>query len=636
MYGQRVAALFKPSGDGIYVVSVDTIRFLRRNGAKISDSVVRVLPGSRSIESFAVKSDTTIVMYQASDSMTVLVGNSSSARSLQPWERAGRFNQFSDGSVVYVSTYNRVYIQHSSLESGFRDFTSQIPIPALTAHGTGSIESALTLVFAGYNSRQNPDTIIVSRIGPTRDGRYVLVRQAIPSISIGTITLHDDTVYTLSGNGKVIRHTETSLDSSESIIPDQSSSTFAHANVLRIDGITRSLRAYSKEIGYRCLLYTEQEVTEPFVSESIDFRDSIGELHQLLGDEQNGFTASGSKCIAFSASLLGPWRRTLQVKGGNIFRLGDGGMVASLKGNAIGLSEDTGKSWSIHYVKGMFGGFVQAVESKDFLALNRRSELYIVPRYLVGDTVERYQYTPVYGNDLSILGMQGDTAYLIHPRFEDAAMQSVNRFVLLHVSRLGVLDSVVIQLERPLVSHSRVTARLINDTIVVYDRVSSRFMLIKNGSLVFDSTLSDNLRDPFSRTPLATVQILSTNHVRIILPSNGIAADIFPLGKDNTVSVTDQNISHWDVSAVYPNPGSMTVSVDISKFVTADQSGVTLKLCSIEGRIERDYTSQLPSFGGSNEVRSISLDVSDIPQGVYLLVIRNAQNTSARKLIVDR
>ena len=66
-YGHSVLAAFKPHGSGLYVAVSDTIHLLKRNGAVITDSVVRVVADLRPIESFAIKSDTVITIFQFTD-----------------------------------------------------------------------------------------------------------------------------------------------------------------------------------------------------------------------------------------------------------------------------------------------------------------------------------------------------------------------------------------------------------------------------------------------------------------------------------------------------------------------------------------------------------------------------------------
>ena len=635
-YGHSVLAAFKPHGSGLYVAVSDTIHLLKRNGTVITDSVVRVVADLRPIESFAIKSDTVITIFQFTDSMSVFVENRTFTSPLWQQARAANFYQFDDGTIAYFSTFNRVYLQRPNLSTGFQDITSAVGVPSISGLGIGRTNGKLAMMFSGGNRVTNADSVIVVRIDPTNGGQVILNRPIEPWLGFNVLTMNDDTVYTLSPYGKVMSLNLVTVDSSLSILPNRAYNPLKYSVVQGKEGIIRSLLPVSKEIDYRHLLYTKQEIREPFEKESIGFRDSLGEVEQLLGDDQNGYVASGSESIAYSPSVAGPWKHALPIRGGRIYKLASGSLISSLLGNGVGVSEDQGKTWSVHYIKGMFGGFFQVLESADFLAFNRRKEIYILPRHLTGDTVARYLYSPVPGGDLTILGLQGDTAYFFHPMFAETSQESFNRFELLHVSRIGVLDSTVITLANPLANYSRATARLVNDTLVVYDRVTARFILIKNGEVIYESTLSQNVKDPFTLYHLATTTINSTRHIRIVMPQYGIATSIFPFGEDSAVSVVEQSISHYYISVVKPNPASGTIVVEIGKFVTADLNGVTLQLCAMDGKIERDFSAQLPVFGSGNEVKTVTLDVSGVATGAYLLVVRSSKNVHSYKVMVER
>ncbi len=633
-YGCETFAVFKPHGAGLYFAVGDTIRRISRQGQSVSDSVYRVIQDSRTLESFAIRNDTAVVIFRLSDSMSVIASDLIWVLPLD-YARVAHFYQLNDESIVYVTLGQRLYFQSSSLRLSFLNYTSTLSMNFVAAIVPGNYNNDFTLVASGFNSV--PFKHLVSKIGSDRVGGVVLESSG----SYGRLraaTVHDDSVIVLTAYGKAVLQTGTSLDSSTSNYPDVfDRGGFGYSFLDNKDVVTRSLPR-SVASGYRSILYSDFKVNELFESESRVLRDSLGAAQSLIGNDLTGIVASTSKSIAFAPSVAGPWSIALPINGGQLFRLRDGGLVSTILGNGVGLSNDNGKTWSVHYIKSMFNGFVQAVSDGNFIALNRGLELYILPRALAGDTVVPFTYTPTHGGSITILDLKGDTAYLLHPRYTSKLSRELDRLVLLRVSRKGVLDSTVISLPEPLPGFSRVSAALFNDTVVVYESISARYLMIMNGELIYDSVLPQSMREPFASAAQLnmTATIMNSKHVRVISPDYGFAADIYPFGVDSTVGVVDQYISHFYISVVRPNPAAGSINVDIGKFVTADVKGVTLHLCALDGKIERDFTEQLPVFGSGNEVKTVTLNIGDVACGAYLLVIRSSKNVHSYKVMVVR
>jgi len=637
-YGSMTFAVFKPLGSGIYVAVGNTIHLLRRNGVGLTDSIARELSDSRQLVAFAIKADTTVAIFDSDDSMSVVTAGQTTRHPTFLRSAAKQFYQLEKGEIALETLLSNLYVQGKVLTDRFSDFTYLFSMNWVWSIMVGSRDGKRILIAtgsipaSGYNSQ---GSYVVSELGPTLEGR-VLLESARTFGSVVTSTLHDETLLMITSYGKVVTKNGTNIDSSTTLFPDVSGrGTFGYSDVEEKEGIVRSLPPTTID-GYRYRNYTSNAVFEPLKSETKSFRDSVGELKSFLGDQHRGYVASGTKGIAFSQSIDGPWEISLATAGGTVFTLADGGLVSTLKGTGIGVSEDNGKTWSIHLIKGIFQGFIQPATSASFLAVNRDLELYILPRKLIGDTVSPFRYTPRYGSSITILGMQGDTVTLLHPRFTSDSNRVLDQLAILKVSRQGLFDSVIITLEFPLPSYSRISATQWNDTLLVFERETSRYIMIKNGKVIYDYKLPRALREPFRSANFAITTFIDPRHIRMVLPDYGIAASIFPFDEDSTVSVIDQNIWHFYISRVRPNPASGTINVDLGKFVTADRSKITLHLCSMDGRIERDFADQLPSFGSGNEVRTVTLDVSGIASGAYLLVIRNTQNVHSYNVVVAR
>lgn len=96
-------------------------------------------------------------------------------------------------------------------------------------------------------------------------------------------------------------------------------------------------------------------------------------------------------------------------------------------------------------------------------------------------------------------------------------------------------------------------------------------------------------------------------------------------GANLTVDCSATSVSEMDVqnqAQVYPNPtsGIITITADGQK---------TISVYSMEG-------SLLKTFAGENESEKLTLDLSDLPNGVYMLQIRTGEKMAYRKIVLSK
>jgi hypothetical protein len=150
--------------------------------------------------------------------------------------------------------------------------------------------------------------------------------------------------------------------------------------------------------------------------------------------------------------------------------------------------------------------------------------------------------------------------------------------------------------------------------------------------------LPRTVRSPFNETTEALVRFDSHDRLILVHPKWGIHC-IVSLQSGLPTSMVDevaQNISHVYLENVRPNPTTGTFTVDVGKFATADLATVTLQLCDLSGRVVRDYSRNLPKFALPSDRKSITLDVNDINEGAYFIVVRNSQTATALKVVIAR
>jgi PKD repeat protein len=93
------------------------------------------------------------------------------------------------------------------------------------------------------------------------------------------------------------------------------------------------------------------------------------------------------------------------------------------------------------------------------------------------------------------------------------------------------------------------------------------------------------------------------------------------VGMDEPVAVP------FDITAVYPNPAKDNVTIS---YFTNSQTQIRVRLSSISGQLV--HTSQYNAHNGNN---TFTLDVSQLPQGVYVMTVESSNGINTKKIIVE-
>lgn len=100
-------------------------------------------------------------------------------------------------------------------------------------------------------------------------------------------------------------------------------------------------------------------------------------------------------------------------------------------------------------------------------------------------------------------------------------------------------------------------------------------------------------------------------------------------------SVEDLAVSHVFFQTVYPNPCSNAITVTLGKNVSADLNGTRLTIVDMLGR-EMLSIPITESWRPDQLSMTLNADLSDVPNGSYLLVVRNRGHVESRSLHVIR
>jgi len=93
---------------------------------------------------------------------------------------------------------------------------------------------------------------------------------------------------------------------------------------------------------------------------------------------------------------------------------------------------------------------------------------------------------------------------------------------------------------------------------------------------------------------------------------------------------------HVFMMNVYPNPGSLSATVEMRRHRSSDASATELFLVDLLGNKVRDYSSTADVRFEVGTVGRTTLDYSGIPSGQYLLVLRNSGVTSSKLVSIAR
>jgi len=104
----------------------------------------------------------------------------------------------------------------------------------------------------------------------------------------------------------------------------------------------------------------------------------------------------------------------------------------------------------------------------------------------------------------------------------------------------------------------------------------------------------------------------------VALPSGG---ELIPLGPATSVN---ENISGRFETSIYPNPARSLLNVEISQEVPSD---VQLKIYNITGSLV-----MAEQFGAGQAGTRTSIDISGLPEGIYVVKMQSGENTSVMKL----
>ncbi len=319
--------------------------------------------------------------------------------------------------------------------------------------------------------------------------------------------------------------------------------------------------------------------------------------------------------------------------------IGDSMFVVANSVNHFSFSYDTGLTWKLRVVRGLRNYPVNILSDSKTIVFASRYEIAIASLDDHSDTIGDRLYRPMLSSPIGVLGIKDSVVRIFRTYHSRGVVDSIDRIWLVNLYRSGASDSVSLALPKTLPAYwSIVRGATFGDTTCLYAHFANLSFFV---SIVGDRVVEYHINNDLSTSSITSVSsysmdVRSKGAVEFLNITEGVRFVFDYLKQDTTTSVVDQNISHYYVNSVNPNPASTTITAQLGKFATADKSTVRLELWTVNGEFVRDYSRELPKFGAGPEQGLVSLDINGISQGLYLLVIKNAQSTHAHKVIISR
>ncbi|NQW30524.1 MAG: hypothetical protein HQ472_08430 [Ignavibacteria bacterium] len=600
-----------------------------------------------SVTAFAIKKDTVVIATFLPQSglanVEVFVAGEFVKRSIVFTDIINRFETVEDGTLFGLTVRGKIYVQYDSLSNGVLDITKSYNLLSTYSASIGFHESKRVLVVVGTNSKDFKKRSIV-RIGPGSYDTDTVYFANSDESKIVASTMSSGGILVASESGRIAFSINDVVRYSKPLIPDSLVQTSFNVSAgSESIYVTRHL-SYAEPVPVNSKVVSDVAVNSasyfdlPFAKYPSTFKDSIGIPLRLITLGAEGNIMVGSKGIVRADLLAGPWTFSSYPLGiseryfvPTECVLKDGGLMLPYNLNGFMISNDQGKSWSAHVVPKMFQSPRSMGSSSSCIYFTSGWELLVVRKPIVGDTV--FPIYRVTATQLKVLELNEDTATYLTATKVPPTSEDFNTIVVYRVDSSGLIDSTFVRLSTALPVGFSLTVFKSGDSISIFENSHARYLLIVGNQLKYESYLTTHPRFEWF-TSSFTVRFKNCTNLQLLVPKEGVLVNYRPLDT-NTISSVIDDYWHVYVQNPRPNPASGTIVVDVGRFVTADLSNITLEMWSVAGEKVRDFTKDVPKFSQGSGSVPVSLDVSGIARGFYLIAIRNSQTTNACKVIIN-
>lgn len=213
-----------------------------------------------------------------------------------------------------------------------------------------------------------------------------------------------------------------------------------------------------------------------------------------------------------------------------------------------------------------FRGFYRAREIGKFFALDGGFGSYVITRDPTADTLVPLRLV----NNSFAIGASGDTVLSVG-MYKGFPQPNTGRIVFRRNVGTQILDSNVVSIEKPVNLLSLKILQLPNG-VLLYDRIESRMILIRNQEIVRDVTLPWSLREPFQSSTSTSAAIWHPSLLVRCVPDLGVWDTIDLEDYFGSTTIVDQFDLDRNQTRCRPNPVSkLSISILVSSELLAGE-----------------------------------------------------------------
>ncbi|MBC8124344.1 MAG: hypothetical protein H7X70_01300, partial [Candidatus Kapabacteria bacterium] len=610
------AASVLANGDLIYASGMIIRRVTGISETKVVMQFAGTRPGG--ITGVSMRGDTLVVHQYRDSVVTIHWGTDNALVSLKSMYDGIQFYSLGDSTLTFSeTTAGSFHIQRGPLREGFFNAAAQWRFFNLNSVSVGRDSvGKMVVLLAGsvlVNNMMNSKVVVV---GP----QYGLAYDH-PSVDTASVvkgaTLVGDTLVTVYSLGTA---SISSSENRQTSKPDFQNVSERFGKVgydLLSPAVVYTTHTRRSSPPSNISFIHRNGVSQAIVADTqTSFLDSIGSIAYSLEYEDGHMVFSGDKGIATFNNRSNTARVAMQRLSYDPMHVtNDGSLIVVFGSGAFLLSKDRGVTWMQRELSPRIpGAYRDADDFKNWYVLNRSGlEIVFIDKGQKGDTLQYVSATleSIGGYAAQMVGTQHEKLVVAQRSIDPTIAPETTTLKFYRFASPTEVDTTLVSVSGHLL-YTNLSYFVHGDTISVFERETARVIRIVDGQVVADSNVMDNGLPGFWGMSTTRAWFVAADTIVFQGVNEGHWCKLV-IGAPFTTSVVEQDIQHFYFQNVHPNPASSTLTVDLGRFVTADISNVKLFLADMAGESVKQFSKDLPKFTRANEVTTLDLDISTVP-----------------------
>jgi len=308
-------------------------------------------------------------------------------------------------------------------------------------------------------------------------------------------------------------------------------------------------------------------------------------------------------------------------------------------GGTAFVTDDNEESWRSVFLKGVKFSALGAVVASNRLFIRDNFFLYYVDLPLKSDTAVATEVPltkQVYGP--SYMGLHDGKIALVGTYEVETGLnlgKPVKSLYIHHVNPESLQSEFIITELLPKAYPPKLFD--LSGSIGIMRGPEQGFQTINNGQASPLQNISADSVSSMNEVGISAIHVVDDSTFVVASDQANIQYTV-SLKKDiaSSVDAVDQNIIHYYINQLYPNPAATKVTLRFGRHNTADPNSTELLLIDLTGRIVRNFTDNINSNIPAGTLQTAQLDLSDVAGGNYILVLRNKGISDVRMLSVQK